>query len=72
VYSGKYTLEIVNINAFDRGDFSKCRPINKSFLEEEKFTDFAIIADDGSRIPCHKVFLAGQCFWCEIFSFYLI
>jgi len=62
VYSGKYTLEIANKASFDRGDFLKSRPTFQSVLEEGNLSDFVIIAENGSRIPCHKVFLAGQCF----------
>jgi len=57
---GKYSLELMNQDAFYFGDFADNRSTHEKFLTEEKYTDFALIAEDGSSFPCHKAFLAGN------------
>ncbi|ODM89270.1 Kelch-like protein 36 [Orchesella cincta] len=60
LYTGRYSLEIMDRDVFEFGNMSDAQPKLKEFLEEATYSDFAIIADRGVRIPCHKVFLGVQ------------
>jgi len=50
---GQLNLEILSMDAFDKEGFSE--PVIKSMLE-----DFTVVSQDGTRFPCHKMFLAGE------------
>ncbi|ODM87256.1 Kelch repeat and BTB domain-containing protein 2 [Orchesella cincta] len=58
LYSGKYSLEIVNRDSFEFEAHPRDnRPMLKRFWEKMKYSDFAIIANSGVRFPCHKMVL---------------
>ncbi|ODM87635.1 hypothetical protein Ocin01_19046, partial [Orchesella cincta] len=53
LYSGKYSLEIVNRDSFE----FEAHPRDNRPMEKMKYSDFAIIANTGVRVPCHKMVL---------------
>ncbi|CAL8132590.1 unnamed protein product [Orchesella dallaii] len=57
----KFTLELIADEKDAYGlKLPKLESIEKAVLEEELYTDFILIAGDGSKVPCNKVYLASR------------
>ena len=41
-------------------EFDPIEEVPKMWNNQEKFTDFTILSQEGTRFPCHRVFLASQ------------